>query len=48
MAAKIGISTSTLDREIARMSEWISHIGPKKGGHWEIIPDNDTNSSNYK
>lgn len=37
MAKEIGIGTSTLDREIAKMTHLICRVGPKKGGHWEII-----------
>lgn len=33
----LGIGTTTLDREISKMSELTRRIGPKKGGHWEII-----------
>lgn len=37
MAKEIGIGTSTLDREIAKMTHLICRVGPKKGGHWKII-----------
>jgi len=39
IAKKIGIGTSTLDREIDKMAHLIRRVGPKKGGHWEIISD---------
>lgn len=37
MAKEIGIGTSTLDREIAKMTHIIRRVGSRKGGHWEII-----------
>lgn len=27
----------TINRDIENLSEFIVHIGPKNGGHWEII-----------
>ncbi len=37
IAKAIGVSAPTIDREIVKMSHLIKRIGPKKGGHWEII-----------
>lgn len=37
IAREIGVGTTTIDREIKKMSHLIKHVGPKKGGHWEII-----------
>ncbi len=37
IAKAIGVSAPTIDREIVKMSHPIKRIGPKKGGHWEII-----------
>lgn len=37
MSVVLNVSISTIEREIPRMSSLIKHIGPKKGGHWEII-----------
>lgn len=39
IAQKIGIGTSTLDREITKMAHLIRRVGSKNGGHWEIISD---------
>ncbi len=37
IAKKIGVGTTTLDREIAKMTHLVQHIGSKKGGHWKIL-----------
>ncbi|MBD5418610.1 MAG: AsnC family protein [Bacteroides sp.] len=37
IAKAIGVSAPTIDLEIVKMSHLIKRIGPKKGGHWEII-----------
>lgn len=37
IADKISVSISTIEREIPKMTHILRHIGPKKGGHWEII-----------
>lgn len=37
IAKEIGAGTSTVDREIAKMSHLVKRIGPKNGGYWEII-----------
>ncbi|MBD5284540.1 MAG: AsnC family protein [Bacteroides sp.] len=39
IAKAIGISAPTIDREMTKISHLIKHIGPKKGGHWEIIKE---------
>ena len=40
MAEKIGISTTSVDNNIRQMRDvFIKHVGPTKGGHWEIITD---------
>lgn len=38
IAENLGVSAPTVDREIAKMAHRLRHIGPKKGGRWEIIP----------
>lgn len=41
MSEKIGISTTAIDNNIRQMRDvFIKHIGPHKGGRWEIIMDN--------
>ena len=37
MAQKLGVSLMTIRRDIEKMSHLICHVGPDKGGHWEII-----------
>ena len=37
IAKEIGDGTTTLDREIAKMTHLVQRIGSKKGGYWEII-----------
>ena len=37
MAKIIGVTTRTIEREIPKIENFIRHIGPKNGGHWEII-----------
>lgn len=37
IAKEIGVSAPTIDREISKMGHILKHIGPKNGGHWEII-----------
>lgn len=36
MAKKIGKSKATIERML-KQSKVIAHVGPKNGGHWEII-----------
>ena len=40
IAKEIGVGTTTLDREIAKMAHLVQRIGSKKGGYWEIINNN--------
>lgn len=37
MAKIIGVTTRTIERETPKMDATLRHIGPKNGGHWEII-----------
>lgn len=37
MAKELGISFSTLRRELSAMSDIVKYFGASKGGHWEII-----------
>ena len=37
MAKRLAIGTTTLDREIKKLNGIIRRVGPKNGGHWEII-----------
>ena len=40
MAKRIGISTTAIDNNIRQMRDlFIRHVGPAKGGHWEILAD---------
>lgn len=42
MSEKIGISTTAIDNNIRQMRDvFIKHLGPHKGGRWEIIMDNE-------
>ena len=36
MAKAIGVTTRTIEREISKMNDLISHIGPRNGGIWNI------------
>lgn len=36
MAKAIGVATRTIEREISKMNDLISHTGPKNGGIWNI------------
>ena len=36
MAMKTGKSKSTIER-LLKQSKVIIHVGPKNGGHWEIV-----------
>ena len=42
IAISLGISAPTIDREMKKISHLIQHVGPKKGGHWKIIGNNDS------
>ena len=37
MAQKLKVSLMTIRRDIEKMSHVLHHVGPDKGGHWEII-----------
>ena len=37
MAQELEVSLMTVRRDIEKMSHIIHHVGPDKGGHWEII-----------
>ena len=39
MAQKLNVSLMTIRRDIEKMSHVIHHVGPDKGGRWEIIND---------
>lgn len=39
MSSLLNVSISTIEREIPNMASLIRHIGPKNGGHWEIIEE---------
>ena len=39
IAKEIGIGTSTVDREIAKMTHLVRRIGSRNGGYWEIIEE---------
>ena len=36
MAQSLGVSVMTIRRDIQKMSHLIHHIGPDKGGRWEL------------
>ena len=38
MAIKTGKSKATIERLLKR-SKVINHVGPKNGGHWEIVEE---------
>lgn len=37
IASIIGVSSKTIERELAALSDIVRYVGSKKGGHWEII-----------
>jgi Fic family protein len=37
LADALGLSMSTIKRELSAMSYVVKYVGPTKGGHWEII-----------
>ena len=39
IAGALGISYGILKRELSAMSKRIHHVGPSKGGHWEVIEE---------
>lgn len=36
MSKRLGVSSKTVEREIARMSDIVRRVGSKKGGHWKV------------
>ena len=40
IAAKIGVTTKTIERELTTLSDLVRYVGSKKGGHWELIYNN--------
>ena len=44
MAMKTGKSKATIERLLKR-SKVINHVGPKNGGHWEIVDENKQSES---
>ena len=41
---KTGKSKATIERLLKR-SKVINHVGPKNGGHWEIVAENKQSES---
>lgn len=39
IAKEIGVGTSTIDREIVKMTHLVRRVGSRNGGYWEIIED---------
>lgn len=39
IAIKLGLGSRTVDREIKKLTGFIQRVGPKNGGHWEIIKE---------
>lgn len=37
IAQALGVSAPTIDREIAKMTHLLHHVGPKNGGRWEVL-----------
>ena len=40
IAKEIGVGTTTLDHEIAKMTPLVQRIGSKKGGYWNLLTKN--------
>lgn len=40
IATAIGVATKTIERELFALSGIVRYVGPKKGGHWEIVDNN--------
>lgn len=36
MSKRLGVSSKTVEREIARMSDIVRRVGSKKGGYWKV------------
>jgi len=43
MANEIGISMTAIDKNLAKLKRRgvLRRVGPARGGHWEIIDDDD-------
>ena len=39
IAKEIGIGTSTVDRELAKMAHLVQRVGSKNGGRWELLSE---------
>lgn len=37
IANMLKVSKSTIKRDLEKLSAYLVHIGPKNGGHWEIV-----------
>ena len=37
IAKKMGVTTKTINRELAEMRHIVQHVGPTRGGHWEFL-----------
>ena len=37
IAEKLGVGTTTVDREIKKLNNIIKRVGPRNGGYWEIV-----------
>lgn len=37
IGATIGVTTKTVERELATLSDIVRYVGSKKGGHWKIL-----------
>lgn len=43
LALEIGVSTTTVDKTLSKLKKQgiLRRIGPARGGHWEILEDDD-------
>ena len=37
IAFECGMSVKTIGRHLAGMEKFVKHVGPARGGHWEIV-----------
>ena len=37
IARLCGVSRMTINRDIEKLSDYLVHIDPKNGGHWEVL-----------
>ena len=37
LARLCNVTLMTINRDVEKLSEELLHIGPKRGGHWEIL-----------